>query len=150
MDEPMKTMKRLLCIILAVLMFASLGAAAYADGDAQARAVIGANLDENQIASVYQLVNVKRGDVKEMTVTNAEEREYLEGYVDEFLIGTRSISCVYVELLGSGAVVVVEGALAERPPDLVNDGNGVFALANVDSDCYHTCHLSGMGLAAPG
>ena len=103
MDEPMKTMKRLLCIILAVLMFASLGAAAYADGDAQARAVIGANLDENQIASVYQLFNVKRGDVKEMTVTNAEEREYLEGYVDESLIGTRSISCVYVELLTEGA-----------------------------------------------
>lgn len=99
----MKTMKRLLCIILAVLMFASLGAAAYADGDAQARAVIGANLDENQIAAVYQLFNVKRGDVKEMTVTNAEEREYLEGYVDESLIGTRSISCVYVELLAEGA-----------------------------------------------
>ena len=103
MDEPMKTMKRLLCIILAVLMFASLGAAAYADGDVQARAVIGANLDENQIAAVYQLFNVKRGDVKEMTVTNAEEREYLEGYVDESLIGTRSISCVYVELLAEGA-----------------------------------------------
>ncbi|MDY4487859.1 MAG: DUF1002 domain-containing protein [Candidatus Limivicinus sp.] len=96
-------MKRLLCIILAVLMFASLGAAAYADGDVQARAVIGANLDENQIAAVYQLFNVKRGDVKEMTVTNAEEREYLEGYVDESLIGTRSISCVYVELLAEGA-----------------------------------------------
>ena len=103
MDEPMKTMKRLLCIILAVLMFASLAAAAYADGEGQARAVIGANLDENQIASVYQLFNVKRGDVKEMTVTNAEEREYLEGYVDESLIGTRSISCVYVELLAEGA-----------------------------------------------
>ena len=103
MDEPMKTMKRLLCIILAVLMFASLSAAAYADVDVQARAVIGANLDENQIAAVYQLFNVKRGDVKEMTVTNAEEREYLEGYVDESLIGTRSISCVYVELLAEGA-----------------------------------------------
>lgn len=96
-------MKRLLCIILAVLMFVSLAAAAYADGEGQARAVIGANLDENQIASVYQLFNVKRGDVKEMTVTNAEEREYLEGYVDESLIGTRSISCVYVELLAEGA-----------------------------------------------
>ena len=96
-------MKRLLCIILAVLMFASLAAAAYADGEGQARAVIGANLDENQIASVYQLFNVKRGDVKEMTVTNAEERKYLEGYVDESLIGTRSISCVYVELLAEGA-----------------------------------------------
>ena len=96
-------MKRLLCIILAVLMFASLAVAAYADGEGQARAVIGANLDENQIASVYQLFNVKRGDVKEMTVTNAEERQYLEGYVDESLIGTRSISCVYVELLAEGA-----------------------------------------------
>lgn len=84
-------------------MFVSLAAAAYADGEGQARAVIGANLDENQIASVYQLFNVKRGDVKEMTVTNAEEREYLEGYVDESLIGTRSISCVYVELLAEGA-----------------------------------------------
>lgn len=103
MDEPMKTMKRLLCIILAVLMFTSLCTAAYADDDVQARAVIGANLDENQIAAVYQLFNVKRGDVKEMTVTNAEEREYLEGYVDESLIGTRSISCVYVELLAEGA-----------------------------------------------
>ena len=103
MVEPMKTMKRLLCIILAVLMFASLCTAAYADDDVQARAVIGANLDENQIAAVYQLFNVKRGDVKEMTVTNAEEREYLEGYVDESLIGTRSISCVYVELLAEGA-----------------------------------------------
>ena len=99
----MKTMKRILCIILAVLMFASLCTAAYADDDVQARAVIGANLDENQIAAVYQLFNVKRGDVKEMTVTNAEEREYLEGYVDESLIGTRSISCVYVELLAEGA-----------------------------------------------
>ena len=96
-------MKRILCIILAVLMFASLCTAAYADDDVQARAVIGANLDENQIAAVYQLFNVKRGDVKEMTVTNAEEREYLEGYVDESLIGTRSISCVYVELLAEGA-----------------------------------------------
>ena len=102
-ERMVEPMKRILCIILAVLMFASLCTAAYADDDVQARAVIGANLDENQIAAVYQLFNVKRGDVKEMTVTNAEEREYLEGYVDESLIGTRSISCVYVELLAEGA-----------------------------------------------
>lgn len=36
-------------------------------------------------------------------MTNAEERQYLEGYVDSAIIGTRSISCVYVELLGEGA-----------------------------------------------
>ena len=39
---------------------------------------------------------------KELTVTNADERKYLEGQVDESLIGTRSISCIYIEAAGSG------------------------------------------------
>ena len=98
----MKNWKRLFCMILAVLTLSSLGVTAFAEAG-QSRAVIGANLDEEQIAAVYQLFNVKRGEVTELTVTNAEEREYLEGYVDEALIGTRSISCVYVELLAEGA-----------------------------------------------
>ena len=98
----MKNWKRLFCMILAVLTLSSLGVTAFAEAG-QSRAVIGANLDEEQIAAVYQLFNVKRGEVTELTVTNAEEREYLEGYVDESLIGTRSISCVYVELLAEGA-----------------------------------------------
>lgn len=98
----MKNWKRLFCMILAAFTLSSLGITAFAEAG-QSRAVIGANLDEEQIADVYKLFNVKRGDVKEMTVTNAEEREYLEGYVDESLIGTRSISCVYVELLAEGA-----------------------------------------------
>ena len=98
----MKNRKRLFCMILTVLMLSSLGVTAFAEAG-QSRAVIGANLDEEQIAAVYQLFNVKRGEVTELTVTNAEEREYLEGYVDESLIGTRSISCVYVELLAEGA-----------------------------------------------
>ena len=38
-----------------------------------------------------------------MKVTNAEERQYLEGYVDSSLIGTRSISSVYVQLLSDGS-----------------------------------------------
>lgn len=59
--------------------------------------------DGGAVAAVYNLFGVKRGDVVELKVTNAEEREYLEGYVDSAIIGTRSISCVYVELLGEGA-----------------------------------------------
>lgn len=99
----MKNRKRLICVILAVLMLSSLSVTAFAEEGGQSRAVIGANLDDNQIAAVYQLFNVRRGEVTELTVTNAEERQYLEGYVDESIIGTRSISCVYVELLAEGA-----------------------------------------------
>lgn len=67
------------------------------------RAVLGADLTEEQIYQVYQMFGVLRGQTYELTVTNAEERAYLEGYVDPAIIGTRSISCVYVELLPAGS-----------------------------------------------
>ena len=95
-------MKKIISIVLAAIMLLSLGTAAFAD-NSNSRAVIGANLTDEQIADVYELFGVKRGKVMELTVTNSEEREYLEGYVDESVIGTRSISCVYVELLPEGS-----------------------------------------------
>ncbi len=69
----------------------------------QSRAVIGAVLSPDQVAAVYQAFGVSRGSVIELSVTNAEERMWLQGYVDPALIGTRSISSVYVELLPAGA-----------------------------------------------
>ena len=69
----------------------------------QSRAVLGADLSADQIAAVYRAFGVSRGSVIELTVTNAEERTWLQGYVDPALIGTRSISSVYVELLPAGA-----------------------------------------------
>ena len=45
---------------------------------------------------------MERGSVAELTVTNADEREYLEGLVDSALIGTNAISCAYIELLPEG------------------------------------------------
>lgn len=94
--------KRFVSFVLAFVMILSLGVTAGAD-NIQSRAVIGADLTPEQIALVYQAFGVQQGSVIQLSVTNAEERAYLEGYVDSSIIGTRSISCVYVELLGSGA-----------------------------------------------
>ena len=94
-------MKKIVCVVLALCLTASL-CTAFADSQHESRAVIGANLTDEQISAIYGVFGVKRGDVKEMTITNADEREYLEGYVDESLIGTKSISCVYIELLNDG------------------------------------------------
>ena len=95
-------MKRLVSWVLSLLFLLSLGVPAYAAGN-QSRAVIAADLTEEQIAQVYSAFGVERGSVVELRVTNQEERQYLEGYVDPSLIGTRSISSVYVELLPSGS-----------------------------------------------
>ena len=94
-------MKRTLALILALCLLAPLCTAA-ADGGT-ARAVIGADLNGEQIAGVYAAFGVERGSVTELTVTNADEREYLDGLVDSGVLGTHAISCAYVELLPEGA-----------------------------------------------
>ena len=95
-------MKKLITILLIIVMAVGMIVPAYAE-NIQSRAVIGADLTDDQIAAVYNAVGIKRGDAIELRVTNGEERQWLQGYVDESLIGTRSISCVYVELLPEGS-----------------------------------------------
>ena len=98
--------KRLLSLLLAAVMLLSVSAAVFAEGDS--RVVIGADLTDEQIATVYRLFGVERGSVEELTVTNAEERSYLKGYVDDKVIGKYAISCVYVELLEEGKGLSVD------------------------------------------
>lgn len=94
-------MKKTLSILLACCLLAGAVPALAVDAG-EARAVIGANLTEEQISAVYSNFGVKRGDVTELRVTNADERKYLEGYVEDSVIGTNSISCVYIEVLEAG------------------------------------------------
>lgn len=94
-------MKKILSILRACCLLAGAVPALAVDAG-EARAVIGANLTEEQISAVYSNFGVKRGDVTELRVTNADERKYLEGYVEDSVIGTNSISCVYIEVLEEG------------------------------------------------
>ena len=94
-------MKRFVSVLLVCALLAGAVPALAVDAG-EARAVIGANLTEEQIAAVYENFGIERGDVTELRVTNADERKYLEGYVDESIIGTNSISCVYIEVLKEG------------------------------------------------
>ncbi len=95
-------MKKIISVILMLVLFLSAATAAFAD-EIQSRAVIGADLSEEQINSVYGMFGVQRGVTIELSVSNGEERQYLEGYVDDSVIGSKSISCVYIELLPEGS-----------------------------------------------
>ena len=93
-------MKKAISLLLALLMLGS--CIALADGNKDSRTVIGVDLSDSDIQTVYNAFGISRGDVTELTVTNQDERHYLEGLVDEKLIGSRSISCVYIEALDEG------------------------------------------------
>ena len=96
-------MKKLLSVLLALALCLGAAPLACAEEAGQSRAVIGADLTAEQIETVYKAFGVQRGQVTELQLTNQEERQYLEGLVDDAVIGTRSISSVYVELLGEGS-----------------------------------------------
>lgn len=90
-------------IIAMILVFAVLAApCCLAESSENSRTVIGADLSEDEISTVYKSFGIDRGDIKELSVTNADERHYLEGLVDDSLIGTKSISCIYIEALDEG------------------------------------------------
>lgn len=100
-------MKKLLCLLLVLCALLSASVQALAAAAGEARTVIGADLSEDQILTVYSQFGITRGSVTELIVTNAEERDYLEGLVSENVIGTRSISCVYIKILEEGKGLTV-------------------------------------------
>lgn len=95
-------MKKIISFIISAAIIFGIYTCAAADNNSS-RAVIGADITREQKQLVYQAFGVPQGSVTELTLTNAEERQYLEGYVDSAVIGTKSISCVYVELLDQGS-----------------------------------------------
>ena len=69
-------MKRIASLLLALCLLLSLGVAfALTPGDR--RVVVGADLTEEQLAAVYESFGVVRGEVPELTITNAEEKQLL-------------------------------------------------------------------------
>ena len=89
-----------------VCLLASLCAVSAIDAG-ETRTVIGADLTDEQVKTVYKTFGIERGSVKELTVTNKDERQYLSGVISDAQIGTKSISCISIEVLEAGKGMTV-------------------------------------------
>ncbi len=96
-------------VLAAVLLLGAGCGPVFADAEMR-RVVIGADLTDDQVNAVYSVFGLVRGEIPELRLTNAEEHAALDGYVEEAVIGTRSMSCVYLELLplNSGMNVITQ------------------------------------------
>ena len=91
-------------IIFALIFALSLSLPAFASPERCA--VIGADLTEEQIAQVYELMGgIKRGNVRELIMTNEIERSYLAEFIPDEVLGTRSISSVLLTMTGEDSAV---------------------------------------------
>lgn len=97
-------MKKIIAVLLASAMLATV---AVADRIENVTVSLGSDLNGEQRAMMLDRFGVGE-DVNIVEVTNREERAYLGNYVDESLLGTRAISCAYVEELDDGSGIEVE------------------------------------------
>lgn len=104
-------MKKTISLILAALFGVCLimpDAMAATIAPGEQRITMGADLSDAQRASIYEFFGVERGTIKELTVTNSEERSYLEGLIPDERLGRVALSCVYITVLDAGSGIKVE------------------------------------------
>ncbi|MGI6704817.1 MAG: DUF1002 domain-containing protein [Clostridia bacterium] len=98
-----KVLSLLIGVVVFSVLFASSGLAA-----GEKVVSLGSNLSKAQRSEMLEYFDVDEEDVKIITVTNKEEREYLAGIAPESKIGTRAISSAFVELMDEGEGITVE------------------------------------------
>ena len=101
----MKKLNRFLPLSLAMIL-ASVSLPVTALADSAKVVTLGANLSDEQKASMYKYFGTSADQVDTIEVTNTDERKYMEGIATEAQIGTRTYSCSYVEPTDSGGIQV--------------------------------------------
>jgi uncharacterized protein YpuA (DUF1002 family) len=95
--------KRILGLFLAYIVLST----GFVYGQENVVITLGEDLTGEQREEMLNLFGVSQEEVKVLTVTNEEERNYLSGLADEKQIGTKAISSSYVESLGAGMGITV-------------------------------------------
>lgn len=96
--------RKLLSTILIICLVVAMGISPAFAATKDSRVTIGQDNTEEQLTEVYKFFRIDRGSVPEITVTNNEEKRYLQGLVDENKIGNVALSCTYIEVRDSGGV----------------------------------------------
>ena len=117
---------------------------AFADG---ARVVtLGANLNEQQRATILKYFGVNENEVVILEVNNQEERKYLEGVATEAQLGKKTYSCAYVEPTKAGSGINVKTAnLTWLTSSMVASTLSTAGLTDADVVVASTFPVSGTG-----
>ena len=100
----MKIMKKM-TLILTLIMLLNIG---ISFGDAAEVVSIANDIDMTQREEMLEIFGVDESEVRMITVTNQEERKYLEGIAPEEQIGNSTISSAYVQFFDNASGIEVE------------------------------------------
>lgn len=98
--------KRLLSLMLAMVLLVTSGITVFAAEDDTPILALGADLTEEQKATVLSLLDVNPAELdnyKVIYVTNEQEHQYLDQYLSAGVIGTKALSSVLIRPREEGA-----------------------------------------------
>lgn len=101
----MKKYKKIIPLALAMTLVCT-GLPLTVKADSSKVVTLGAQLSDAQKSEMYEYFGTSSDQVETITVTNADERKYMEGIASEAQIGTRTYSCSYVEPTTEGGIQV--------------------------------------------
>lgn len=100
--------KKIKLFTLALTTVMTMGVVTPAFADSNKIVSLGHDLTEDQKSAVLTSMNVKKEECQVIDVTNADERNALLGIVPELQIGTKTLSCAYVEPAEKGTGIKIE------------------------------------------
>lgn len=100
--------KKIKLFTLALTTVMTMGVVTPAFADSNKIVSLGHDLTEDQKSAVLTSMNVKKEECQVIDVTNADERKALLGIVPELQIGTKTLSCAYVEPAEKGTGIKIE------------------------------------------
>ena len=107
---------------------------------------IGADLTDEQEATMFKLFNVEKDKVKVLEVTNADERKFLEGVASDDVIGKRTFSCSCIEETeeGTGINVMILN-LSWATSYMISSALTTAGIYNCNVICASPIEVSGTG-----
>ncbi|MCR5595633.1 MAG: DUF1002 domain-containing protein [Lachnospiraceae bacterium] len=107
MKRSLKRIIQSMAVIFAVYML--MGISAFA-ADKDTVVALGADLNASQRATVLSLMGMTEEDLTKctvITVTNADEHQFLDGYIDSSVIGTKALTSVKMTKAAAGSGITV-------------------------------------------
>ena len=143
--------KRIIAVLLTGIIAAALPITAYGAGNDKNTDVpyiaLGADLNQDERATVLRLLGVTEEDLKNYTVTtvtNADEHAYLDSYLSSSIIGSRALSSVLVEGTKDGnGINVTTSNITYCTPGMYENALATAGIENADIKVAGPFNISG-------
>lgn len=140
--------RQLVASVASVLMLVMVLSPTMAFADSSKVVTIGADLTPQQRQTVLEFFGLTEDDLADMeviTVTNQDERSYLDGTVSTTEIGTKTLSCSYIEPTTSGGINVETANLTYVTKDVLYNALQTAGIENCNLVVTAPYHVSGTG-----